>query len=590
MSDKTQLRWESPLDIYVPHELNNRPLDTGYVESLEDSMITQGYLPTYPIICYRRHELPKAVFDEKTDALYICAAGFHRTTAAKNINLDKVYVELRSGTFEDYLETLHTDNFQFDPSVDASIGQIWTKTEKRKACKQLLLLPKYFKLTNIALADLWHTSEANVRRWRDEVASSIDEGTLEAPFPISEEWRSDLKAILDSRVREMADGSVVKVRAKSDAADAAYKFLWTLMDKVRDLDYIDWNDEIEPYCKKVFEKDSDDLSLQQLAELDQRISVRDPEFMKMCRKLGEKKRALDAAKKECHKAYSEAKKAFETYVIGQGLAEGTYETAYHKCFKNFGRTVSRTFGHNLLGSQLWTDKVSKYEYETEQLSQLKKDIESSVDYVQAFAQRQLNAQRKEREKIGQRVITAHYKMITAVQEKYPGIDLFKFCLSVDARHFRLDAGDTPVAPIHAVINIPDRIDTDDLYRFAEYYEGELKEIEKGADWIERLVPAETPERPTLTTDTEKGTFAIDEETDSDTVNWDRIRSAMGIVTSELEKAEYSDEEQEQIEKMKDEVTQIFEKYTAISRDVKLWVLAKLALKYMKELDAKGGAE
>ena len=73
---------------------------------------------------------------------------------------------------------------------------------------------------------------------------------------------------------------------------------------------------------------------------------------------------------------------------------------------------------------------------------------------------------------------------------------------------------------------------------------------------------------------------------TDTVNWERIRSAMGVVTSELEKVEYSDEEQAQIEEMKAEIMQILDKYTAISRDVKLWILAKMAYKYMEELDSE----
>lgn len=576
MSDKTQLRWESPLDIYVPHELNNRPLDTGYVESLEDSMITQGYLPTYPIICYRRHALPKAVFDEKTDALYICAAGFHRTTAAKNINLDKVYVELRSGTFEDYLETLHTDNFQFDPSIDTSIGQIWTKTEKRKACKQLLLLPKYFKLTNIALAELWHTSEANVRRWRDEVASSIDEGTLEAPFPISEEWQSSLKEILDSNVREMADGSVVKVRSKSK--EDKWEFYWALQKKVENREDLDWNTEIEPYCKHTYEKNASDLSLKKLAELDQLIAVHDPEFMKLCRSLGAEKRKLDAARDACHTAYRETKKAFETYVFGQDLADSTYEDTYKTCLKNFGRAVSRTFGHNLLGSMLYTDEVPKYENETYQLQQLKTHIESNDEYVQAFAQRQLKSQLKKRGELGQAVINAHYKMVTAVQEKYPGIDMEKFCFAVDADTYWLEVGDTSTTPIHSIFDVPENKSDGELIRIREHYEKMLEKIEAGADWIAKLVLDEMkPSSP-------------DNAFKKQAVDWGRIRSAMGIVTSELEKAEYSDEEQEQIEKMKDEVTQIFEKYTAISRNVKLWVLAKLALKYMKALDAEDGAE
>ena len=491
MSEKNQLRWESPLDIYVPHELNNRPLDAGYVESLEDSMRTQGYLPTYPIICYRRLDLPKDVFDGKTDALYICAAGFHRTTAAKNINLDKVYVEIRSGAFEDYLETLHTDNFQFDPSVDTSLGQIWTKTEKRKACKQLLLLPKYFKLTNIALAELWHTSEANVRRWRDEVASSIDEGSLDAPFPISEAWQSSLKEILDSNVREMTDGSVVKVRSKSK--EDKWEYYWELQKKVENHKDLDWNTEIEPYCKQMYEKDASDLSLKKLAELDQRIAVHDPEFMKMCRELGKKKRELNAAQAEYHKAYREAKEAFETYVFGQDLAENTYEEKYKNCLKSFGRAVSRAFGKNLLGSMLYTDKVSKYETETYQLQQLKKDIESSVDYVQAFAQRTINAQRKKREQLGQAVIDAHYKMVTAVQEKYPGIDMEKFCFAVDADcRLWLDVGDTPATPMHSTQDIPDGKSDGKLIRIAEHYVDMLEKIEAGAAWIKKLVPESLP--------------------------------------------------------------------------------------------------
>ena len=92
-----------------------------------------------------------------------------------------------------------------------------------------------------------------------------------------------------------------------------------------------------------------------------------------------------------------------------------------------------------------------------------------------------------------------------------------------------------------------------------------------ADWVKALTEAEE---------------TLPENTMTDTVNWDRIRSAMGIVTSELEKVEYSDEEQAQIEEMKTEIMQILDKYTAISRDVKLWILAKMAYKYMEELDEK----
>jgi hypothetical protein len=572
VSEKNQLRWESPLDIYVPHELNNRSLDADYVELLEDSMITQGYLPTYPIICYRRLELPKDVFDGKTDALYICAAGFHRTTAAKNINLDKVYVELRSGTFEDYLETLHTDNFQFDPSVDTSLGQIWTKTEKRKACKQLLLLPKYFKLANIALSELWHTSESNVRRWRDEVASSIGDGSLEVPFPISEEWQSNLKEILDSNVREMNDGSVVKVRSKPK--EDKWEYYWALQKKVEARDDLDWNTEIEPYCKKMYEKDASDLSLKKLAELDQLIEIRDPEFMKMCRSLGEKKRKLNAAQEECHKAFRAAKKAFETYIFGQDLAGNTHEEKYKNCLKSFGRAVSRTFGHNLLGSLLYTDKVSKYENETYQLQLLKKDIEASVEYVQAFAQRMLNAQRKKREKLGQAVIDAHYKMLTAVQEKYPGIDMEKFCFAVDADTYWLEMGDTPAAPMHSTQDIPDDKSDGNLIRIAEHYEKMLEKIEAGADWIKKLVLDEM--KPSSADDAFK----------TQQVDYGRIESALAIIESELAKHAWTDRELKIIESVSQQLIEWLKPYR-LTRNDRLAILGKLMWNMMAELDAKG---
>ena len=571
MSEKNQLRWESPLDIYVPHELNNRSLDVGYVESLEDSMRTQGYLPTYPIICYRRLELPQDVFDGKTDALYICAAGFHRTTAAKNINLDKVYVELRSGTFEDYLETLHTDNFQFDPSVDTSLGQVWTKTEKRKACKQLLLLPKYFKLANTALSEVWHTSEANVRRWRDEVASSIDEGSLDAPFPISEAWQSSLKEILDSNVREMTDGNVVKVRSKSK--EDKWEYYWALQKKVENHKDLDWNTEIEPYCKHTYEKDASDLSLKKLAELDQLISVHDPEFMKLCRSLGKKKRELNAAQAECHKAYREAKQAFETYVFGQDLAESTYEEKYKNCLKSFGRAVSRVFGKNLLGSMFYTDKVSKYETETYQLQQLKTHIESDTEYVQKFAQRQLKAQLKKREELGQAVIDAHYKMLTAVQEKYPGIDMEKFCFAVDADSYWLKVGDTPAAVMHSTADIPKRKSDGDLIRIAEQYEKMLKKIEKGADWIKKLVLDEM--KPS----------SADNAFKTQAVDWGRIESSMAIIESELAKHAWTDRELEIIESVSQQLIEWLKPYS-LTRNDRLAILGKLMWGMMAELNEK----
>ena len=122
MSEKREYRWETPAEIYVPTFMNNRELNPAYVESLEDSMRKDGFLPTFPITVFRRLDLP--YFDDFTSNLSVVACGVHRTTAAQNIGLEKVYVDLRTGTMDDFIEAMHTDNFKFDPTVDASVGQV----------------------------------------------------------------------------------------------------------------------------------------------------------------------------------------------------------------------------------------------------------------------------------------------------------------------------------------------------------------------------------------------------------------------------------------------------------------------------------
>ena len=43
MSDKAELRWENPANIYVPKHLNNRVMNTAYIEELESSMRKEGF-------------------------------------------------------------------------------------------------------------------------------------------------------------------------------------------------------------------------------------------------------------------------------------------------------------------------------------------------------------------------------------------------------------------------------------------------------------------------------------------------------------------------------------------------------------------
>ena len=491
MSEKKELRWENPAKIYVPGFLNNRELNTAYVESLEDSMRKEGFLPTFPIVCFRRLDLP--YFDDFTSELYVCACGVHRTTAAQNIGLDKVYVDLRTGTMDDFIETMHTDNFKFDPTVDASIGQAFTKKEKREACKQLLLLPKYLKLTNVALADMWHTSEGNIRRWREEIASSIDDAPDRFDF-CSGERLAEIQEILKSPHRENVAGDVVLIRSKGKPGGSTWDYYQTVQRKVDEIDGLDWNTCIVPYCQHHYDiKDpgylSSTITMQQLAELDVLISEKDKDFLEQCRKYGEAAKQLRKAKSACHEVFSECKKEFDTLML---LPESSYDDAYKKCLQSFGRAISRNCGRNLLAAAPNRDTVAKYENETALLKQLLRDIRTPAEYVKKFHDRYYKRRKKAREALEQEVIAAHHQMLERVQEKFSGIDLYKFCLQVDSRSFWLEPGDTPSVPMQRS-DIDDEKKDNDLRSILQNYKNMLFSIDEDAEWIVKLVQQPVPE-------------------------------------------------------------------------------------------------
>ena len=165
--------WIHPEEIYLADHLNPRQLNQGFIESLVESMQTQGFLSQYPVKVFESETLTCI----ETDGLpYTCVSGMHRTTAAQLAKIGEILCEVHTGEDDAFIEMMMTDNFEYDPAQNAELGQIFSQREKRNACKRLLFIPKFLKMTNSALAETWHTAEVNIRRWRKEVASSIDEG------------------------------------------------------------------------------------------------------------------------------------------------------------------------------------------------------------------------------------------------------------------------------------------------------------------------------------------------------------------------------------------------------------------------------
>ena len=217
--------WIHPEEIYLADHLNPRQLNQGFIESLVESMQSQGFLPNYPVKVFESESLTCI----ETELPYACVSGLHRTTAAQLAKIDEILCEVHTGDDDDdddddafiddaFIEMMMTDNFEYDPAQNAELGQIFSQREKRNACKRLLYIPKFLKMTNSALANEWHTSEVNVRRWRKDVASSIDEGVTaqlrleKGVFGASLDRLPELKEILKSRAREDADGNIVAIR------------------------------------------------------------------------------------------------------------------------------------------------------------------------------------------------------------------------------------------------------------------------------------------------------------------------------------------------------------------------------------------
>lgn len=310
--------WIDPGDIHIVGALNNRELDIDYVQSLTESMQQNGYLPEYPVEVFPTENLDSIQVEKR----YVCACGAHRTLAAMEAKIPEVLAIIHDGSEEDWIETMSLDNFKFDVVANSSLGQTFTQKEKRAACYQLLLLPKYLKMTNVALADAWNVQESTVRNWREKVVSQICEG-VDLPF-VSADRLAQLKAVIESPEREDAEGNTVKVRSRKSPEEIQTEKRDFMMDIREDAgwwsegflkDYgLNWND-VEDYFTKTFSladgwKTLGKVSMQRLRQLHNWILSEDPEFIAGCQEIAEARKSYESVKE----AVSEACDACETAI------------------------------------------------------------------------------------------------------------------------------------------------------------------------------------------------------------------------------------------------------------------------------------
>ena len=420
--------WIHPNDIADVWTVNNRKENPGHIESLAESMRQNGYLPEYPIIAFEAANIPI-----QTDKPYVMACGHHRRKAAIAAEIDLIFAEVHDGTEEEWIEMMSLDNFQFDVASNPGIGLAFTEQERRAACFQLLLLPKYLRKTNVSLAGSWKVGEGTVRRWRKQVESLIGEGSpkLETEWNVSPERIETLKAVIADPYRENEEGDTVAVRQepKETTPEERAEFWFTirrsgLFDERSDGSrFLDRNgfqmEALNAYICERFNVKADgiphQLSMTQLKKIHNWILTDDPEVIARCQAIQRETDALSAARSVCYDWHARVVRAFDENL---SPTPGSTHTPVHiSALKAFQKRVKKQIGF---------DFDARHEANTpEQLTEVQEmfehiysDIQNGADWVLMFKSEFSDKARQDRKALEQAWADARQEMFTAL-DAYP---------------------------------------------------------------------------------------------------------------------------------------------------------------------------
>ena len=421
--------WIDPNDFADVWTVNNRKENTGHIESLAESMQQNGYLPEYPIIAFEAANIPI-----ETDKPYLVACGHHRRKAAIAAEIDLIFAEVHDGTEEDWIEMMSLDNFQFDVASNPGIGLAFTEQERRAACFQLLLLPKYLRKTNVALAGLWKVGEGTVRRWRKQVESLIGEDSpkLEKEYNVSPARIESLRSVIADPYRENEEGDTVAVRRgpKETTPEERAEFWYTIRksglfdqrsDGSRFLDRHGFQMEaFNAYICELFKIKENgiphQLSMTQLKKIHNWILTDDPKVIARCQAIQRETDALSTARKLCADWKDKVLLAFDEEL--SPTPGNTYAPARNACLKAFQKVVKARFNgfdfddaHNASTADALLSVQDTF-------SEIYTEIDMKEDWVLAFKAQFSDKLAETRQTLEQAWTDARKEMFTALSE-YP---------------------------------------------------------------------------------------------------------------------------------------------------------------------------
>ena len=420
--------WIDPNDLADVWTVNNRKENTGHIESLAESMQQKGYMPEYPIIAFEAANIPI-----ETDKPYLVACGHHRRKAAIAAEIDLIFAEVHDGTEEEWIEMMSLDNFQFDVASNPGIGLAFTEQERRAACFQLLLLPKYLRKTNVSLAGLWKVGEGTVRRWRQQVESLIGEDSpkLEKEYNVSPARIETLRSVIADPYRENEEGETVAVRQKPKEATAEERaeFWW----KIRSSALFDQRSDgslflgrhgfqMEAFNAYICERFNvkangipHQLSMTQLKKIHNWILTDDPEVTARCQEIQRETDALSTARSVCYDWHGRVVRAFdETLSPTPG---NTLSPIHISAFKAFQKLVKKQIGFDF-DSRHEANTPAQLAEVQEMFERVYSDIQNGADWVLIFKAEFSDKVRQDRKALETAWRDARKAMFNALDE-YP---------------------------------------------------------------------------------------------------------------------------------------------------------------------------
>ncbi len=498
--------WIDPAAIEDVWSVNNRKENPGHIESLAESMRENGYLPEYPVFVFEAANIPV-----QTDKPYLMACGHHRRKAAIAAGIDRIWAEVHDGTEEEWIEMMSLDNFKFDVKSNPGIGLAFTEQERRAACTQLLLLPKYLRKTSTSLAGLWKVSEGTVRRWRKQVESLIDEGAPELrQWNVSPERIEALKAVIADPHRENEEGETVTVRQKPKEATAEERagFWFTikqsaLFDERSDGSrYLDRNGfQLEAFrayiCEHFNIQDNGiphQLSMTKLKNIHNWILTEDAAVIARCKEIQRETDALSVARKNCSDWHDQVIRAFdETLSPTPG---NTYSPAHTRCLKEFEKVVKQRFDGFDFDARHNAATCDQLLSVQQVFSDIHTAIEMEEDWVLAFKAQFSDKLAQGRKKLEQEWIDTRKEMFNALSEYPRDVSQHTFLTRFDDR-FGHPSGRTKefTEPTPA-------IEDETLQADIRHFKAATADIRTDTDWMQAmpepipLIAALTEERIT----------------------------------------------------------------------------------------------